>query len=377
KPALFDVTNTGGKASGELTVDINGNDSYAFTIANDTCSHQVIAQGASCQLAVTLTSPLVGALEADLRVTGDPGGIAKVHLHGNVSVTTLVITPVDFGGVAQGTSSKPVIVTVTNGGGAASGPLFVTPPSNVEVFVGQNTCNGKSLDSGDSCTVQLTYEPTYDETAPLMDTLSVSSPNAGKVTTTVTGEPQTSATVSITDRDFGDYGMTYGPFVAQTLTASNIGTTASTVAYVELDSTSTFQISADHCTGQVLAVGGSCSVDVVPVAQIFPGKTTDTLYVTLQDSHIGSAQLTGNAVVDYIDTNITIYASGTVSSSDGQACYASPCTFRWPQNSGPVTITAMPSIAPFTEWMGTYCNASTSPSCTFTPTPGGVMTAYF
>lgn len=384
----FIITNQGHTRTGQLTAIVSGDDDYAFTITQDSCTSQVLVAGAMCRVAVALAASRIGAFEADLRVSGLPGGIAKAHVHGEVEDATLVISPIDFGGVPTGTTGPTLTVSITNASSVDSGALALSPFSSTEIAVVADKCTGVSLGSGQVCTLQLAYAPALGDSNPLADSLVVSAPSAGAVAQPITGSPILPAALSVDDYDFGSYGAHYGPFTTHAMTVTNSGSLTAKVGVVALanPTLSGFVITADHCTGVALAGGATCDVDVRSLSYNVTTSTAvalaDTLTVKFQSGVTATAQISGSVSIDYITSSIGVSPStdyGSVTSSDGQTADLSESTFFWPLHpTAAVTLTAQPKAGHiFNGWTQGICSSIGPNTCTFTPAPGIVLFAYF
>jgi hypothetical protein len=79
------ATNTGGLASGPVSVSLNGLNPGAFAITHNLCNGVVLTPGASCAVDLTYTPPTATGHSAALSFTGNPGGTASANLSGSGS----------------------------------------------------------------------------------------------------------------------------------------------------------------------------------------------------------------------------------------------------------------------------------------------------
>ena len=204
-----------------------------------------------------------------------------------------------FGTVALGAMSAPVLVTISNTGGA-SGLLAstVTGGAGGTFAIDADGCSGKSLTSGQSCQVKLHFAPSAPGAA--QAALAVVDPNGGSAAVTLTGNGASNAppgTLSVTPsmQDFGTLAAG-SKSTAVPFTFANKGGSATQPLMVTLsgaDATD-FQLT-DPCSGKPLAAGASCQVDVV-VAPAANGAKTASLAGAAQGLGTTTASLSGAAV---------------------------------------------------------------------------------
>lgn len=162
----FTVTNEGQAPSGELVTALTGDGADQFSVDDDTCEGQGLAGGASCVVKLIYAPDQPGVTNAQLSVTGDPGGAAETVLTGTASDPGgLEVTPqkLDFGDVAVNSSAPSQILTVTNTSPETTGPLYVGSSSaeyrEFTTDEGTDTCTGVSLQPGLSCVVEVDFKP--------------------------------------------------------------------------------------------------------------------------------------------------------------------------------------------------------------------------
>ena len=83
-PAYFPmgtVTNTGGVATGTLSVTLGGTNPSQFHIVTDNCT-STLAASASCTVIADFRPTAAGAAAASLIVSGTPGGTASASISG-------------------------------------------------------------------------------------------------------------------------------------------------------------------------------------------------------------------------------------------------------------------------------------------------------
>jgi hypothetical protein len=177
-PYTFTVTNTGGTATGALSVvkndstsSVGGASQFSYT---STCTG-ALAAGASCQLVVTFTPTIDRSASAVLTVSDNLGtasaygtvtGIALPIPNVGVSCGTGATdaTSFRFPATVVGQSSDPVVCTISNNNGTSGGETpqatgAITPTVTGPFSVGTNNCTA-SLAPGLTCTMTLVFTPT-------------------------------------------------------------------------------------------------------------------------------------------------------------------------------------------------------------------------
>jgi hypothetical protein len=294
----FTVTNTGGGASGPVSVAITGANAGDFTQASSTCGAAIPA-GSSCAVKVVFAPSATGTRSATLTATASPGGSASAKLTGSGAARALLaITPstFDFGPVVVGSSSDAKTFTVTNTGQGTSGTLTVglggTDAAN---FVIDSTTCGAKLAIGASCTVSVHFTPpaAKADTA----TLSAVASPGGTATAALQGTGATPANLSIAPAtfDFGNVvaGSSSGD---QSFTVTNTGQGTSGPVSVSLSGANQADFSVDSTTcGAALPGGGTCTVSV-QYAPAAAGAGTATLSATASPGGTATSALQGTGI---------------------------------------------------------------------------------
>ena len=175
----FTLTNSGGSASGALSVALSGTGAAAYSITSDACTGTALGKGKSCDVTVQYAPGGAGTDMAMLTANGKKSSAsASVDLTGSGAVgggtPDLSLSPYsilgdtdpvtgtknyfyDFGAAASGTQT----FTVTNdGAGSATGPgpgLVVSVPAGGSTFgLSNDTCSGFDLAAGAKCTFDVT-----------------------------------------------------------------------------------------------------------------------------------------------------------------------------------------------------------------------------
>lgn len=311
---------------------------------------QAIAAGPSGDIYVAGTTassnfPAIAGAEQGNNASTSSGTNAFITEVGPYNSPALAMIPqkIDFGQEGLEVKSSPQTVTVTNAGSSALYIGTITPPSD-GIFRETDDCAGKTLQSGNSCAINITYTPT--STGTITDEISVNDDAAGtpqQITVTGTGV-STLASVSLSPSSLTFAGQKIGTTsLPQVVTLQNTGTEQLDISSITANSGSDFAITNNNC-GSTLAAGAKCtfSVTFTPTAT---GTQTGT--VTVADNISTSGQtvsLTGTGTAVYSlsasadsstiligqsSTTFTIQATGpsTFSESINLSCSSATCSF--------------------------------------------------
>ncbi len=175
----------------------------------------------------------------------------------------LLISPseYDFGTLLTGTSSAPVLLTVTNTGSVASGrPTLMLSAQTPFSATG---CDTPALAAGGVCQILVLFQPTATGDATVM--LSVSGSPGGTTTTTLRGKGAAPGALMLTPatRNFGSVAVG-GASAPVTFEVVNTGLAATSPLITAVTGTdmSHFAIVSDSCLGQSLSPGGRCTLSV-------------------------------------------------------------------------------------------------------------------
>lgn len=165
----FMLTNSGGSATGALSVVLSGTGAAAYSVTSDGCTGTALGKGKSCAVTVQYAPTGAGSDSATLTANGKKSSAsAGVDLTGSSAAggPDLSLGPpaafidtasgtkdyfFDFGVLATGTQT----FTVTNNGtGPATGPGpgLVVSGGDSNFALLNDTCSGSDLAAGASCT---------------------------------------------------------------------------------------------------------------------------------------------------------------------------------------------------------------------------------
>ena len=270
--ATFVVTNGGSSATGIPKLALSGTDSSQFQVTTD-CSASLDA-GDTCTVTAIFAPTKVGSnLSASFDVIAIPGGDVSAALSGSaLAPGLLTISPAmaDCGSSAVGAASPTIAsFTVTNTGMAASGVPTVTTSDSQFTAAG---CSSALAPSG-QCTVTVQFTPSSlgSKTA----SLTVMATPGGAANAGLTGSGITGAVLTLSPSSYqfsgtATDGTPEGTLAGtKTFTLTNTGMSASSAlgaSSVGGGASSSYSVTADGCSGQVLAAmgsaGSSCNVTV-------------------------------------------------------------------------------------------------------------------
>lgn len=262
----FVVKNTGTASLAMGKVAIGGSNPGEFVLGTDGCTDAVLDPAEECTTQVSFSPDLVGPRSAILNIPGEDPASAELIGTGTAPVFSAAPTAVEFGQrlVSAGASGGKT-VTVTNNGTASMAITTVTitgpTASQFALVPAGNGCAATTVDPGESCTVEVTFDPA--ETGPIGATLSFGGQAPGTVQLLGTGIAPALA-IEPTSLNFGSHlvGTKSGvqPFVVK-----NTGSAPAEVFSVSVSGTGSGSFATgptDTCTGVTLAIGAQCTVDV-------------------------------------------------------------------------------------------------------------------
>ena len=261
-----------GKTSAKQSVTLTNNQTAALAINSISASGNYsqanncptsLAAGASCTLDVSFVPTVKGTVAGALSVVTDAAlaaqpvgltGIGSGTATPNVSLTPASL---NFGNQEAGTESAVKTVTLKNTSRAAS--LTVTSIAASAGYASTDTCAGKIIPAGGTCTISVKFQPTanlvpvaYPGAISVVD----SDPTATQVLALAgIGVAPVSPSPSSLDVGVVFYGSSSG---SSTVTLTNSDAAAETPT---LTGTGGVSLANNTCTGS-LAPGGKCTIDV-------------------------------------------------------------------------------------------------------------------
>ena len=270
--ATFVITNNGSAVTGTPKLAVSGTDMAQFQVTTD-CNGP-LQPAATCTVTATFQPTKAGSnLSASFDVIAIPGGDVSAALSGNaLAPGLLTISPMmgNCGSAPVGTLSSTVVsFTVTNTGMSTSGTPSVTTSDPQFVASG---CSSALAPNG-QCTVMVQFTPSGlgVKTASLTVMASPGgAANAGLTGTGITGAVLTLSPTTFAFAGTNVDGTPEGTLAGtKTFTLTNNGMSASAAlgaSTVTGGASASFAVTADGCSGQVLAAmggaGSSCDVTV-------------------------------------------------------------------------------------------------------------------
>lgn len=178
----------------------------------------------------------------------------------------LMIAPsvADFGAVGLGCATAPLTATITNTGGLTTSTLTagITSSATADFMIASDTCTAAALAPRAACAIRMEFGPTTpgSRTASLIVSAGATMAVVNMVGTGLAAAP---LAVSPAALAFG----TVAPGAASTksFTVSNLGCATTGALTVQLAGSDpgAFSIATSACATAALAIGQSCTVDIV------------------------------------------------------------------------------------------------------------------
>ena len=264
--------NSNGTAPMTIT-DVSAGVGSDFVITQDGCLPRplVLAVGGSCTVDVAFQPRAGGVRTGGLVVTDDaPASPQLMPLTGEGLVApaaSFSTASLAFPDQPVGTQGGSLDVTVTNTGSADLhvGSVVVDGTDKGDFVITSDTCTGVPVALEGSCKVTAAFQPTAtgSRSATLLFT-DDAAPGQQTITMSGVGTAPPALAISPTSHDFGavKVGSISG---TQTFTATNNGPGVVTIreALVGGANRADFAVTSTTCRAAVLAVGDTCSADLV------------------------------------------------------------------------------------------------------------------
>jgi hypothetical protein len=195
------ITNTGTSTVLISNILIGGTDVFDFG-GNNTCG-ATIAAGANCVINNLFAPTQSGPLSATITILDNTLGSPHVIALSGIGLTagpnaTLSAGSLGFATQLVGTTSAARSITLTNYGTTA---LSITSIAVTANFGETDNCQGSSLASGATCTINVTFTPSGS--GALAGTLSITDNDPGSPQTVTLTGTGTTTTHTLTGRCFG------------------------------------------------------------------------------------------------------------------------------------------------------------------------------
>jgi len=302
QPQNVTLMSDGAGALSINSIALGGPDAAEF-LESDTCHPPNVLQPKNfCAISVTFNPVTPGPKQAMLTITDDaPGSPHSVQIGGTAvappppaPAVTIAPNPVNFPAIAQGTTSTPINITVTNSGNAVLHITTVTIGGNNSADFSNpaSNCSGNAIPANSTCSISVTFVPLAPghrtETISLADD-AADSPQVISVSGDATSAPVPAVTMAPNPVNFPTITQgTSGTPISVTVTNSGSATLHITTVAIGGNNSADFSNPASNCSGNAIPANSTCSISVtfVPLAA---GQRSET--ISLADDASGSPQV--------------------------------------------------------------------------------------
>lgn len=353
------ITNTG---TSDVTMTVPSATSVSgtdFSFVSTTCTATLRA-GTTCVVKVKFT-PTANAARSGTLTVSHSAGTTTAALTGTGLKPVLSVSPTSlaFSNKLLKTSTKSIVVTLTNTGDLRTEGLTLAPTTGYEVV--DSTCQ-PALGPDESCTFKVSFTPVAEQD--YAGSVAVSGTGPSLASVGLSGAGVTSA-LYLADVDFGEAS------VNTTKTALLRNGTASAVTITSPPVTDSVWLTVSSTTcGTSLVAGASCTITV----KLGNSSTTGSLVV---GTSAGTLRSTITATLSA--SSISLAPVAPVSNDFGAVLVGSYTGIKYRvRNNGTTTISsvALATSAPY-SLVSNQCTTSLAPSAEcffyvrFTPTAVG------
>ena len=294
-PIVVTVTNSG---SGPLIISsvVAGGANPGDFVTSNSCIAALSPYVGFCTISVVFQPAATGQRSETITITDNaPDSPQVIQVSGTATpppqpAVTVSQNSVTFPTTTQGTTSNPVVVTVTNSGTAAlTVSSIALGGANTADFASTNTCSSAVAPSA-NCTLSLTFKPTAtgqrSETITITDN-APDSPQVIQVSGTATPPPQPALTLSQNQVGFPStvQGATSAAIV---VTVTNSGTAPLNISSITFGGANTADFASTNTCSSAVAPGNNCAISVTFAPQA-TGQRSET--ITLTDNAPDSPQI--------------------------------------------------------------------------------------
>jgi hypothetical protein len=376
-----------GSTSAKESVTLTNNQNTALAINSVTASGNYsqanncptsLAVGASCTLNVTFVPTVKGTVSGAITVTTDAGLAAQpVGLTGVGSGTAapnVSFSPAGLDFASQEAGTESAVKTVTLKNTSTSSSLTITSVEASSGYATTDTCAGKIISAGGTCTISVKFQPTAN-------LVPVAYPGA---ITVVDSDPTGTQVIALAGLGVApvspsptslDVGVVFvdSSTGSQTVTLSNRDAAAETPSLTNVGGVS---LANNTCTGS-LAPAGKCTADV-SLASGLAGPVHGALVIDFSSGGFLSPQVVSvsgcRTEVSRTPERLNFGAVPVGSVGDTETVSIGGGVFNF--SGFTLTGTNAAEFAIANNTCGTTLNAGTcSVDLTFTPTAAGVRTA--
>jgi len=212
------VSNVG---NANLTIGTITLPSPPFSKSADNCSGLTLSPGASCNVTYTFSPTSIGSFFSNSNIpSNDPDeNPVTISLAGtgvSLNLPDITVTPLslNFGNVNVGSSSTPQIATIRNDGSAnlSLGSIAITGTNASEFSKTADACSGQVLTPGASCSLQVSFSPTFAGSKAATLSIPSNDPDENPVGVSLSGIGTTQQyTLTITKSGTGTGTVTSSP----------------------------------------------------------------------------------------------------------------------------------------------------------------------
>ena len=261
--AIVDVQNVGGSSAAIDKVTVEGADSGDFKLTGNNCGW--LEPGQSCSAWISFVPTATGLRQTTLVVQPKEAPAVTLPVSGSGVAAQLAFTPGshDFG-IQRTSESAQAGFQLTNVGEAfvQVGSTGIGGPDSGNFWVNNSDCwNGRRLEPGESCNLQVNFNP-WDMVAYAAELQA--SANGGTATASLAGaggramlEPDAQPV------ELGDVGVGAGGAV-RTIVFTNAGNFpgAFFIAVIAGGDAGSFQLLDENCTAAMVMPGATCVAHV-------------------------------------------------------------------------------------------------------------------
>ena len=231
-PATWDPVPVGQSAVQKLKLTANGslkvtgissNESHFTVGAASPALTTTIAGGGVVEVPVTFTPTAIGQVSGTLTVTTTIGTVTvALSGLGQSASAELAVQPssISFGGVAVGSSATSSVTFTNSGAATLTVNSATTPAAPFSVTAADLPAAGKTLASGASLTVPVTFAPTDDGSFTGSLQLATS---GGTISVPLSGAAAAAPKLTLSDQTIDDGAVPVGSSVTRSFSISNTG----------------------------------------------------------------------------------------------------------------------------------------------------------
>jgi len=299
-----------------------------------------LAPNTNCSINIKFTPAAVGTRAAQLIVTDnarrsphamDLGGVGASSSSPQV---VLSATQLDFQDQPFSTTSSPLALVVSNvgGGNLNISTIAVANGATTPQFAETDNCVGVNIAPGASCTVNVTFTPTFTNVTPdnQLAQLVITDNAVGTPVVTLSGigAQPAAAQVALSKTVLTFNSQTVNTTgAAQSVTLSNTGTTAVVITQISVTGVNATDFSQTNTCGSGLAAGKSCALSLTFKPS---GTGPRTASLAISDNANNSPQ--------------SVALDGTGAASTNPVASLSPASLTFPSQTVKTTSAALPVI---------------------------------